>query len=217
MNIKKILPIFALTFALAGCGGDEAPANDDDMNNDTDVVMSEEDDQVETSDDSDDIDDTSVEEETQTEDEDLAIENAKDAVDTAKEEYTDYDLKSVSYEEENGDYLYKVELFKENEEVEVAIDPIDGQVVKKEEDTDDDGDDMALDEAYLDQVETYLADALDDANQDGSYYIDEWKLEIDDGRPVLEAEIYYEETNQEAYSYKIDPENGEILEKEKED
>lgn len=136
-----------------------------------------------------------------------------EVVNRAKEDYKDYKLESISYDKDDGEY-YNVELFMDNNEVSLYINPLTGEIIKKEEEIDGDTK-TGLDEKYLDNVEEYLDQALEDADVYGKvHYIDEWKLGMEDGRPLLEAEIFEKESRKEAYTYKIDPENGKVLEKE---
>lgn len=200
MKIKKYLPVFVLSLALVGCGGDKA--NNKNTNENTNPPSTSENMEGSTSGDNENKSEKTL--------------TAKEAVAKAKEEYKDYELESISYEKDEGDN-YKVDLFKDTNEVSLYIDKNSIGISKEEEKTDDDTK-TALDEKYLDNLEDYLNKALEDANKDKKdHYIGEWSLEKDDSRSKLDVEIYEKDSNKEAYSYKIDPENGEILEKEAED
>ncbi|MDD7463705.1 MAG: PepSY domain-containing protein [Anaerococcus sp.] len=226
MKIKKVLPVLALSLALVACGGDkddnkaettETPAATSTETMDDQDDMDDKDDMDDASDDQDDMDDkddmdnASTDENVQSE----AKLTAKETVDKAKAEYEGYELEGISYEADDGEY-YKVKLFKDNQEVEVYVDNKTGEIIKKEEETDNDNR-KALDEKYVEKLEDQLDLALEDAGKDKNYVVDEWSLEMDDGRALLEVNIYDQDNRKDAYDYKIDPESGDILEKEVED
>lgn len=213
MKIKKILPILGLSLALVACAGDNDTT--DNTSDDTSMPVS--------TDESIEVvpyeDESTSDETTSNEVMDMDEESKlspMEVVDKAKEGYEDYELESISYDMDDGEY-YEVTLFMDNNEVSMHVDPMTGEIIKKEEEMDDDTK-TALDEKYLDNIQEHLDKAIEDADADGNmHYIDEWSLEMEDGRALLETEVFEKESKKEAYTYKIDPEDGKVLEKEIED
>jgi uncharacterized membrane protein YkoI len=212
MKIKKTLPILALSLALVACGGDKSNTENSTKENTTNPVST-----------SETMDKDDSKEENQapasTSEMDTKYEeklSVKEIVQNAKKDYPDYQLEEVSFDadEEN---LYEVTLFKDNMEVSLDLDIFTGEVKQKEEDDEDDNM-VVLDEKYLDNLDKYLEDILADADGDGEeHYFKEWDLKTEDGSPILKAEVALRAGRKDAYSYKVDPSDGKIIEKEIED
>lgn len=212
MKIKKTLPILALSLALVACGGDKNNTENSTKENTTNPVST-----------SETMDKDDSKEENQapasTSEMDTKYEeklSVKEIVENAKKDYPDYQLEEVSFDadEEN---LYEVTLFKDNMEVSLDLDIFTGEVKQKEEDEEDDNM-VVLDEKYLDNLDKYLEDILADADGDGEeHYFKEWDLKTEDGSPILKAEVALRAGRKDAYSYKVDPSDGKIIEKEIED
>lgn len=212
MKIKKTLPILALSLALVACGGDKNNTENSTKENTTNPVSTSE---------TMDKDDSKEENQAQasTSEMDTKYEeklSVKEIVENAKKDYPDYQLEEVSFDadEEN---LYEVTLFKDNMEVSLDLDIFTGEVKQKDEDDEDDNM-VVLDEKYLDNLDKYLEDILADADGDGEeHYFKEWDLKTEDGSPILKAEVALRAGRKDAYSYKVDPSDGKIIEKEIED
>lgn len=212
MKIKKTLPILALSLALVACGGDKNNTENSTKENTTNPVST-----------SETMDKDDSKEENQapasTSEMDTKYEeklSVKEIVENAKKDYPDYQLEEVSFDadEEN---LYEVTLFKDNMEVSLDLDIFTGEVKQKDEDDEDDNM-VVLDEKYLDNLDKYLEDILADADGDGEeHYFKEWDLKTEDGSPILKAEVALRAGRKDAYSYKVDPSDGKIIEKEIED
>lgn len=212
MKIKKTLPILALSLALVACGGDKNNTENSTKENTTNPVSTSE--TMDKDDSKEEIQAPASTSEMDTKyEEKLSV---KEIVENAKKDYSDYQLEEVSFDadEEN---LYEVTLFKDNMEVSLDLDIFTGEVKQKDEDDEDDNM-VVLDEKYLDNLDKYLEDILADADGDGEeHYFKEWDLKTEDGSPILKAEVALRAGRKDAYSYKVDPSDGKIIEKEIED
>lgn len=139
--------------------------------------------------------------------------NAKEAVDAAKESF-DGKLIQVELDNEDNQWVYKVELEQGSEEHEVLLSVDDLSVVNESTDTDDD-EDTEDQFNYEDAVpaEEAVQTAIDEAG--GSGEIEGWSLDKDDG--TLEYEIELKNTDNGDADIKIDAESGDILESESDD
>lgn len=134
----------------------------------------------------------------------------ENALDIAQEK-EEGELTEISFEEENGKYVYKVDLLDGQNEKQVKIDANEQNVIEVEDDTESDNDENTFkltDAAVFDEV---LKIAKDES--DGE--LKEWTLNEDDGKLVYNIEL--EQDNQASTEFKIDAKTKEILEQDNED
>lgn len=204
MKIKKVLPIFALSLVFMACGKKDVEQTDQNSTKNTEINMSFEDPKTM----------VSTDDNKSTTNENTKEISPMEAFKKAKEEFSDYQLESMSYDIKNNQNLYKVNLFKDNNEVSVYVDSLTAEVTNKKEEMDNDQK-QALDEKYLENIPKYLEDVLNDVNKDGkTYLVKDWSIDTDDGRSLLDVEIYEKHMNKKVFTYKINPEDGKVLEKE---
>ena len=138
---------------------------------------------------------------------------ASDALSIAEGEF-EGDLHDISFEQENGEWVYKFDMKNGSEEAEVIINHETEEVVDVKTETDDDNDDdqdEVLDYGSLN--EGY--DAVDEAVADlGGGEVKEWSLSMDDGTPEYDIDLEYEG---QTHEYTINAETLEILQSEKDD
>lgn len=125
-----------------------------------------------------------------------------DAIDLFYETFgSDANIEEIQFDRDNGRFVYEMDGWDGEYEYELDIDAETGDVVKQEQDVDDDSDD-ALD---LDGIIT-PQEAMDAALEaSGSGYVEEWTLEVEDGRTLYEVDV------QEGDDQEIDALTGDVL------
>lgn len=152
----------------------------------------------------------------QTGDATIALEDinlmAADALSIAESEF-EGDLHEISFEEEDGKWVYIFDMKNDSEEAEVIIDQAAEEVVDVRTETNGDNDDQNEVLDYTSLNEGY--DAVDEAVADaGGGELIEWTLSMEDGTPEYDIDLEYEG---QTHEYKIDAETLEILESEQDD
>lgn len=134
---------------------------------------------------------------------------AGDALSIAEGEF-EGDLHEISFENENGDWVYQFDMKNGSEEAEVIINHDTEEVmdVRTEQDNDNDDQDEVIDYGSLNEA----YDAIDEAIADlGGGEVKEWSLSMDDGTPEYDIDLEYEG---QTHEYTISAETLEILESE---
>lgn len=189
-NRKLLLSVFAVSsLALTACGNDETEDESQDTTAPVEDQVDQEDNEVDTY-------------------TNLTMQ-AVDAFDTFMDEYPDAKVSKIQLDKDMGDFLYKIEGFMENKEYELEIDPMTGDILKKEEDSDDDQDEIAISREQVKKVNDLLDNSLTDAGENAE--LEEWTLDEDDGVIQLELEIKQGELDDIEYTYNID--SGDLIEK----
>lgn len=132
---------------------------------------------------------------------------AGDALSIAEGEF-EGDLHDISFEQENGDWVYQFDMKNDSEEAEVIINHDTEEVmdVRTEQDNDNDDQNEVIDYGSLNEA----YDAIDEAIADlGGGEVKEWSLSIDDGVPEYDIDLEYEN---QTHEYTINAETLEILE-----
>lgn len=111
------------------------------------------------------------------------------------------DIIEVSLDLDDGAYQYEIEGFKDGVEYDADVDANTGDVVEIEVDDDEDSD-TPIDFANIIKPEEAIEAAL--AGQEGAY-VEEWSLEVDDGRTVYELDI------QDGDDKEVDAVTGEVI------
>lgn len=131
-----------------------------------------------------------------------------EAYNVYQEKHPESSLKEMSLEEDDNLFVYKFQGRKNNEEYELKLNAEDLSVIKDETDTDnDDDDDLLFNFSEMSEVEEYVKNVL---SENDGYSLDEWKVEEDDNQFVLKVEI---RKDGDKVEYKIDPKNGNVIEK----
>ena len=189
-NRKLLLSLFAVSsLALTACTNDDS----EDESKDTTALVEDQ------------VDQEDTEADTYT---NLTMQ-AVDAFDTFMAEYPDAKISKVQLDKDLGDFVYKVEGFMENNEYELEIDPMTAEILKKEEDTDDDQDEIEISREQVEKVNDLVDNSLTDAGEDAE--LEEWTLDEEDGQIKLEVEVKVDGLTDTEYSYLID--SGELIEK----
>lgn len=134
---------------------------------------------------------------------------ASDALSIAEGEF-EGDVHDISFEQENGEWVYQFDMKNGSEEAEVIINHDTEEVmdVRTEQDNDNDDQDEVIDYGSLNEA----YDAIDEAIADlGGGEVREWSLSMDDGTPEYDIDLEYEG---QTHEYTINAETLEILESE---
>ncbi|MDN6195473.1 MAG: PepSY domain-containing protein [Atopostipes suicloacalis] len=202
LNKKWMLSLFAVSsLALTACAANDT---DDDVDDTTPPVENQEDQK-----DQDAQDDQENQEETTGDQYTNLKIQGEEAFDTFMDEYPDAKVSKVQLDKDMNDFVYKVEGFEGNNEYELKINPTDGSILNKEEETDDDQDEMEISREQVEKVADLVEKSLSDAGEGAT--LDEWTLDEDDGLVKLEVEIDIDGSDDIEHTYDI--ETGELLEK----
>lgn len=212
---KLILPIIlSLALVLAACSPDKGDAPEPDVPADTPPPIGNE---IPKDDDLDEPDVEEQEDDTPEDPQDsesVDYENIKlkpeEAFDIFVEKYPDVKVKKVEIDTDYGKYVYKVEGFDSDKEYELKIDPENGDILKDEVESDDDNDNnIAITRADTEKIQAIVDKALKDAGENSK--LDEWTLDTDNGKLMIEVEIDREDADDIEHTY--DLETGELVEK----
>ncbi len=133
-----------------------------------------------------------------------------EAFDIYREEYPDRLVTKIELDKYFGSYVYKIEGYKDDEETEVKIEPVNGDIIDTDIELDMDLDSQEeITIANVEKIQEFLDKSLLDAG--AGTMVDEWTLEWDDGILELEIDIDLPEGGDIDYTYNI--ETGELIEK----
>lgn len=216
-NIKKkwllsIAFILVMSLAIVGCTNDTNDTDDTQTGDpDTEEKLDDATDDVEDAADDakDTVDDTVKDVEDDVRDmtyDDIKV-TPEEAFDKFMELHPNTKVKSVDLDKEVMEYQYVVEGYDENNEYEVKMNPVDGEVISDDSDDldmDDDDDDGEITKDHLSKVDSIIDKAKKEDGSDSE--LDEWDISIEDGKVVIDVEIG-------ATEYSYDMETEELIEK----
>lgn len=131
------------------------------------------------------------------------------AFDGFKKLHADAKVESFQLDIENGKAYYKVDGYDAENEYEVTVDAVTGDIVKDEfeaENTSNKTADLQLE--MIDAVDKYMAEALKDAGQ--GYEAGEYEVGFDDGKYEVSVEVV---NGNKDITYTYDYETGKLIEK----
>lgn len=131
------------------------------------------------------------------------------AFDGFKKLHADAKVESFQLDIENGKAYYKVNGYDAENEYEVTVDAVTGDIVKDEfeaENTSAKTADLQLE--MIEAVDKYMAEALKDAGQD--YEAGEYEVEFDNGKYEVSVEVV---NGNKDITYTYDYETGKLIEK----
>lgn len=126
-----------------------------------------------------------------------------DAIDLFYETFgsEDINIEEIQFERDDNRFVYEFEGWDESNEYELDIDAETGDIIKQEQDDNDDTEDILDLEGIISPQEA-MDIALEAA---GSGYVEEWKLEVEDGRTIYEIDI------EEGDDQEVDAQTGDVL------
>lgn len=131
------------------------------------------------------------------------------AFDGFKKLHADAKVESFQLDIENGKAYYKVDGYDAENEYEVTVDAVTGDIVKDEfeaENTSNKTADLQLE--MIEAVDKYMAEALKDAGQ--GYEAGEYEVEFDNGKYEVSVEVV---NGNKDITYTYDYETGKLIEK----
>lgn len=133
----------------------------------------------------------------------------KAALKKAKSVYSGQNLKGISYEQYKGEWVYKIEQQKSNEESEVIVSDKDKALINKETEKENSVDSKE-EFKYSDAIN--FKDAIKKGQKEVDGDIKEWSLSKDNGKLVYDMDLKKGNTK---YEVSVDAKNGELLNSEK--
>lgn len=126
-----------------------------------------------------------------------------DAIDQFYETFgsEDINISEIQFNYDDGRYLYEFEGWDGQYEYELDIDAETGEIVQQEQDDDDDSGDI-LDLEGIISPEEAMEAALDAS---GSGYVEEWGLEVEDGRTIYDIDV------EGGSDQQVDAQTGDVL------
>lgn len=132
----------------------------------------------------------------------------EEAFDIFQEEYPNAKITEIQLDKDNGSFVYEVEGFEGTTEYELKIDPMEGNILKENTDTEDDLDDMEITREDVEKVMALVDQAISEADEGAQ--LKEWTIDEDDGIVKLEIELDLDGFDDQEYTYNV--ETGELLE-----
>ncbi|UXR78929.1 MULTISPECIES: PepSY domain-containing protein [unclassified Staphylococcus] len=128
----------------------------------------------------------------------------EEAIKTAQKAF-DGKMKKIEYKQDNGEWIYKIDLVNGNKEAEVKVSDKDNKAIKTEEETESDNQDNKT----IDYKEMISYDeAVKTAQKETKGDLKQWKLNEDDGQLVYEVKIADQNDDRE---YLIDAKSGKLI------
>ncbi|KIX90012.1 hypothetical protein TP70_09840 [Staphylococcus microti] len=125
------------------------------------------------------------------------------AIETAQKEF-DGQVKNIEYKQDNGEWVYKIDLVNGQNEAEVKVSDKDNKVLTSEQETEDDMQEQKV--VDLDSVVSYK-DAIKTAQKEMKGDLKQWKLNHDNGKLVYEVELVDQNKESEVI---IDAKTGKV-------
>ncbi|MBS4871850.1 MAG: PepSY domain-containing protein [Peptoniphilus sp. oral taxon 375] len=130
------------------------------------------------------------------------------AVDAFKKEYPQAQLTGVSFEEENGNFVYELEGKDPKQDYEFQVHATSGEILKQKQENENNPMIEALDLAQVKTEQEAMA-AAKEAAKDQDLLVKSWSLEIENKRPVYEVSLV--KGNQDDLEVKLDAKTLEVL------
>ncbi|MGO1478216.1 PepSY domain-containing protein [Senegalia sp. (in: firmicutes)] len=142
--------------------------------------------------------------------EDITL-SPQEAVDKFIESHADSKITEMQLDKNLNDYYYKIEGYDSDNDYEVKVNPVTGDIVSDDEDLidlDDDDDKGEITKDHIAKIDSILDKAMNESGEGSN--IKEWSLEYDDNKLIFEVEI---EKDNNDIEYTYDLESGELIEK----
>lgn len=201
--MKKTILILALVLSLAlvGCQGTNAPATMDETDQSKMQNVASEADTA--------GDDAKTDSNTATEN--AITLSAEDAVKIFNDKYANVNIDEISFELDNGVYVYEINGFDDASEYELEVNAVDGSIIKDKVEKDNTSDKKAIDLGLIKNIDELVATSLKDAG-DG-YYLNSFSIEHEAGINKLDVEV--EDANGKDIEYEYNLETKELIKKDK--
>lgn len=201
--MKKTILILALVLSLAlvGCQGTNAPATMDETDQSKMQNVASEADTA--------GDDAKTDSNTATEN--AITLSAEDAIKIFSDKYANVKIDEISFELDNGVYVYEINGFDDANEYELEVIAADGSIIKDKSEKDNTADKKAIDLGLIKNIDELVATSLKDAG-DG-YHLNSFSLEHEAGITKLDIEV--EDASGKDIEYEYNLETKELIKKDK--
>ena len=129
-------------------------------------------------------------------------------VDAFKKEYPQAQLTEVSFEQENGSYVYEIKGKDSSKDYELQVHAASGEILKQGQENENNPMIQALDLSQV-KTEKEAMDAALAAAKGKNLYVKSWSLEVENKRPVYEVSLVKD--NQDDLDVKLDAKTLEVL------
>lgn len=129
------------------------------------------------------------------------------AFDMFVDKYPNVKVTEVELDTDYGDYYYKIEGYLDGQEYKMKFMQSNGEVILDEVEKDDDDNDIEITKSHVEKVKDLVDKTM--AEADASGMLDEWSLETDNNRLVLEVEVDQKNGSDIEITYDLD--SGDII------
>ena len=136
----------------------------------------------------------------------------EEAYDIYAKKYPNTKVYKLALDLQGGSYEYEVEGYDDTNKYELKIEPVDGKILKEEQEKRDNNDkkgEITLEN--VSKIQELMDKALKDAGN--SYKVDQWELKSENDKSVFEIEVVDSNDNDIEYKYNIN--TMELIEKDK--
>jgi uncharacterized membrane protein YkoI len=129
----------------------------------------------------------------------------EDAYDKFMEAHSDSKIREISLDKNMTEYQYVVEGYDDENDYEVKINPVSGDIISDDTeiiDLDDEQGEITKDQ--LSKIESLVEKALEESKEGSK--VNEWSLEYDDNILAFDIEVI-EDNNEVEYTYDLETEN----------
>ena len=137
--------------------------------------------------------------------------SVEDAVKVFTEKYAGAQIDDISFEMDNGSYVYEINGFDDANEYELEISAADGSIIKEKSEKDRDLDDKAIDLALLKNVNELIEDAKADAGE--GFYLDSYSIDVEDRGNITKIDIELKNASGKDIEYEYNLETKELIKK----
>lgn len=138
--------------------------------------------------------------------------SAEDAAKTFTAKYARASIDEISFQMEEGSYVYEINGFGDAKEYDMAIDAADGSIIMDESENDRNDGDKAIDLALLGNVNELIESAKADAGE--GFYLDSYSIDVEDNA-VTVIDIEVKDANGKDIEYEYNLETKELIKKDK--
>ena len=139
--------------------------------------------------------------------------SAEDAVKIFTDKYAGANVDDISFEMENGNYVYEINGFDDANEYEMEINAADGSIIKDKSEKDRDLDNKAIDLALFGNIDELIESAKADAGE--GFYLDSYSIDVEDSGNITKIDIEVKNASGKDIEYEYNLETKELIKKDK--
>lgn len=138
--------------------------------------------------------------------------SAEDAAKIFTDKYAGVSIDEISFEMEEGSYVYEINGFDDTKEYDMAIDAADGCIIMDESENDRDDGDKAIDLDLLGNVNDLIESTKADTGE--GFYLDSYSIDVEDNA-VTVIDIEVKDASSKDIEYEYNLETKELIKKDK--